>query len=120
MFAGGGVGIFGMKTVTVQLAVKSSTQTDPFGMPIETEELVDIAGCLVGQPSANEILQSHEMYGKTIQFVIGIPKGDTHSWVDTDVVIWGERYHTVGYPETGIQGNIPLKWGQNVKVARNG
>ena len=109
-----------MKTITVQLAVKSSTTTDPFGMPIETEELVDVAGCLVGQPSADEILQAHEMYGKTISFVVGVPKGDTHSWIDTDVIIFGERYHTLGYPETGIQANIPLMWGQNVKVTRNG
>lgn len=109
-----------MKTITVQLAVKTSNTTDPFGMPIETEELVDIAGCLVGQPSADEILQAHEMYGKKIDFVVGVPKGDTHSWIDTDVIIWGDRYHTVGYPETGIQENIPLKWGKNVKVTRNG
>lgn len=109
-----------MKTVTVQLVVKTSEGTDPFGAPIETEELVDVSGCLVGQPTSDQIGQTLEMYGKHIAYVIGVPKGDTHTWVDTDVIIWGERFHTIGYPETGIQENIPLKWGQNVKVERYG
>lgn len=109
-----------MKTMTVQLAVKTEGAPDPFGMPTETEELIDIPGCLVGQPSTDDIAQTMEMYGKKIAYVVGVPKGDEHSWVDTDVIIWGERYRTIGYPETGIQGNIPLKWGQNVKVERYG
>lgn len=109
-----------MKTVTVQLIVKTATGYDPFGAPIETEDAVDIPGCLVGQPSTDDIAQTMEMYGKRIAYVVGVPKGDEHSWVDTDVIIWGERFRTIGYPETGIQGNIPLKWGQNVKVERYG
>lgn len=109
-----------MKTMTVQLIVKTNDGTDPFGAPIEREETIDIPGCLVGQPSSDEIAQTLEMYGKQIAYVVGVPKGDTHSWVDTDVIIWGERFRTIGYPTTGIQGNIPLKWGQNVKVERYG
>ena len=109
-----------MKTMTVQLAVKTEGAPDPFGMPTETEQLIDVPGCLVGQPSTDDITQTMEMYGKKIAYVVGVPKGDVNSWVDTDVIIWGERFRTIGYPETGIQGNIPLKWGQNVKVERYG
>lgn len=109
-----------MKTMTVQLAVKTEGAPDPFGMPTETEQLIDIPGCLVGQPSTDDIAQTMEMYGKKIAYVVGVPKGDANSWVDTDVIIWGERFRTIGYPETGIQGNIPLQWGKNVKVERYG
>ena len=109
-----------MKTMTVQLAVKTEGAPDPFGIPTETEQLIDVPGCLVGQPSTDDIAQTMEMYGKKIAYVVGVPKGDINSWVDTDVIIWGERFRTIGYPETGIQGNIPLKWGQNVKVERYG
>lgn len=109
-----------MKTMTVQLAVKTEGAPDPFGMLTETEQLIDVPGCLVGQPSTDDIAQTMEMYGKKIAYVVGVPKGDVNSWVDTDVIIWGERFRTIGYPETGIQGNIPLKWGQNVKVERYG
>ena len=109
-----------MKTITVQLVRKTQDGIDPFGAPIETEEIIDVPGCLVGQPSTNEISQTLEMYGKHIAFVIGVPKGDTNSWVDTEVIIWGDRFKTIGFPETGIQENIPLSWGQNVKVERYG
>ena len=108
------------KTTTVQLSVKTESSTDPFGMPVESEQLVDIPGCLVGQPSTDDIQQTLEMYGKKVAYVVGVPKGDTHTWIDTDVVIWGERFRTIGYPVTGEQENIPLKWGKNVKVERYG
>lgn len=109
-----------MHTITVQLVKNTSIATDPFGKPIETEELIDIPGCLVGQPSTNQVNDTMAMYGKTIAFVVGVPKEDTNDWVDTDVIIFGERFHTIGYPETGIQENIPLNWGKNVKVERYG
>lgn len=109
-----------MKTITVQLAVKTEDGTDAFGAPIENEEWIDVPGCLVGQPSTDEIAQTLEMYGKKIAYVIGVPKGDKNKWYDTDVSIWGERFRTIGYPETGIQENIPLAWGKNVKVERYG
>lgn len=107
-----------MKSITVKLVVKTEDGTDPFGAPIETEEIIDVPGCLVGQPSSDEISQTLEMYGKHIAYVIGVPKGDTNKWFDTEVIIWGDRYRTIGFPETGIQENIPLQWGQNVKVER--
>jgi hypothetical protein len=109
-----------MKGMTVQLVKKTQTGTDPFGAPIETEELIDVPDCLVGQPSTDEISATMEMYGKQIAYVVGVPKGDENTWVDTDVIIWGERFRTIGYPMTGIQENIPLRWGKNVKVERYG
>lgn len=109
-----------MRTITVKLAIKTQDGTDPFGAPIMKETLIDVPGCLVGQPSSDEIAQTLEMYGKTLAYVVGVPKGDTNSWVDTDVIIWGERFRTIGFPQTGIQENIPLYWGKNVKVERYG
>jgi len=109
-----------MKGTTVQLIRKTQTGTDPFGAPIEMEEIIDVPDCLVGQPSTDEISATMEMYGKQIAYVVGVPKGDENSWVDTDVIIWGERFRTIGYPMTGISENIPLRWGKNVKVERYG
>lgn len=109
-----------MKTVTVQLVKKTKTDTDPFGAPVVTEEIIDIPGCLVGQPSSDEITQTMQLYGKQIAYVVGVPKGDDNSWIDTDVIIWGERFRTIGFPQTGILENVPLSWGKNVKVERYG
>ena len=109
-----------MRGTTVQIAVKTSDTTDDFGAPIETEELVDVEDVLVGTPSEEEVKSTLEMYGKKVAYTLGIPKGDSHVWHDTDVIIWGERFRTIGYPITGEQANIPLRWGSNVKVERYG
>ena len=109
-----------MKGITVQLAVKTLTGTDAFGAPIYSEELVNIDDVLVGQPSTSDVLSTLELTGKRIAYILGIPKGDTHDWVDTDVIFFGERFRTIGIPMTGIQENIPLRWGSNVMVERYG
>jgi len=109
-----------MKGTTVQLVVKTQSGTDDFGAPVYTEELVSVDDVLVGSPTTDDITNTINLYGKKIEYVLGIPKGDTHNWTDTEVVIWGERFRTIGYPTTGEQENIPLRWGQNVKVERYG
>lgn len=109
-----------MKGTTVQVVVKTQTGTDPFGAPIYEESLEDVKDVLVGQPTTDDVTSTLELTGKKIAYVLGIPKGDAHIWTDTDVIIWGERFRTIGFPQTGIQENIPLRWGQNVKVERYG
>lgn len=107
-----------MKGTTVQLVVKTQSGTDGFGAPITTEELVSVDDVLVGSPTTDDVTNTLNLYGKKIEYVLGIPKGDTHNWIDAEVIIWGNRYRTIGYPVTGEQENIPLRWGQNVKVER--
>ena len=109
-----------MKGITIQLVQKIQTGIDPYNAPIYSEELVDVNDCLVGQPTTDDVTNALSMYGKKIEYVVGIPKGDTHNWIDAELIIFGERFRTVGYPQTGIQANIPLRWDQNVKVERYG
>lgn len=109
-----------MKGTTVQLVVETITSYDPFGNPVVNEETVDVADVLVGQPTTDDITSSVQLYGKRIDYVLGIPKGDAHDWTDAKVYIWGDPYQVIGFPQTGIQENIPLRWGQNVKVQRYG
>lgn len=109
-----------IKGMTVQIAVKTQIGTDEFGAPIMSETLEDVKDVLVGQPSTEDSLTSVSLYGKRCAYVLGIPRSDTHEWVDTDVIIYGERYRTQGYPERGIDANVPLRWNRNVKVERYG
>lgn len=109
-----------MKGMTVQLVVKTQDGTDAFGAPIYTETTVDVEDVLVGSPSSEDLISTLELTGKHIAYVLGIPKGDTHEWTNTDVYIFGERFRTIGFPQTGIQANIPLRWGANIKVERYG
>ena len=106
-----------MKGETVQLVVKTQTGTDSWGAPIYTEELVEVEDVLIGQPTSDDIKTTLDLHGKMLAYVLGIPKGDTHNWEDTDVIFWGQRFQTIGKPQTGIQENIPLRWGSNIKVA---
>jgi hypothetical protein len=107
-----------IRGMTIQIVVKTQTGTDPFGAPIYSETEEDVNNILVGQPTTEDYATTLQLTGKHIAYVLGIPKGDTHDWVNTDVIIWGERFRTIGLPQTGIQDNIPLQWGQNVKVER--
>ena len=109
-----------MRGMTIQLVQKTQIGVDEFNAPIYTEELIDVDDCLVGQPSADDVANTLALYEKKIAYTIGIPKGDTHNWTDAEIVMFGARFRTIGYPETGIQANIPLRWGQNIKVERYG
>ena len=109
-----------MKGMTIQLVKQTVIGYDEFNAPIYSEELVNVDDCLVGRPSEEDITNTIALYNKKIEYVVGIPKGDTNDWTDVIVVIWGERYRTIGYPQTGIQENIPLRWGQNIRVERYG
>lgn len=109
-----------MKTTTVKLSVKTKVGEDDFGNDIVTETIEDVPGVLVGSPTQDDIVNALQLYGKKVSYVLGIPKGDSHNWTDADVEIWGDKYHTIGFPVTGESENIPLRWGQNVKVERYG
>ena len=109
-----------MRGITVTLYETTESGRDALNNPILVETPVQVDNVLVGEPTSDDVVSSTAMFGKQIQFMLGIPKGDTHDWTDAEVEIWGERFRTIGYPETGIQANIPLRWGQNIKVERYG
>ncbi len=109
-----------MKGMTIYLVNKTEIGTDDFGAPIYSEELEAVNDCLVGKPSTDDVTDTLALYGKKIEYTIGIPKGDSHNWTDAEIVMFDGRFRTIGYPQTGIQENIPLRWGQNIKVERFG
>lgn len=104
--------------ITIQLLEKAQTGTDAFNRPIYAETAVDVENVLVGEPSTDDALDTYQLTGKHLAYVLGIPKGDTHTWTDRNVRIWGETYRTIGAPTQGIEENIPLGWNRKVKVER--
>lgn len=108
---------------TVRLFKCEQVGTDNFNEPIYMySDYVDVADCLVGQPSPQERTDELNMSGRMIEYVIGVPKGDTNDWFNTLVqfTFCGEThtYRTFGIPETGIEANIPLRWHKKVKCER--
>ena len=114
-----------MKGLTVKLYNVTQVGTDNFNQPILFESSVDVDDVLVGEPSTDDITSSTALYGKQIQFMLGIPKGDTHDWMDKKVE-WTDAYgitytcKTFGYPITGVEANIPTKWHMKVRCAAYG
>lgn len=110
-----------IKGTTVTLYKPTQTGTDPFGAPIETETPETVENVLVGYPESEEITSAISLYGKRIKYTLGIPKGDTHDWVDKKVS-WTDAYgivhtcHTFGAPITGIEENIHPSMPWHMKI----
>lgn len=112
-----------MRGITVTLYTKTQTGTDPFGAPVYTETPVTVANVLVGQPDTDDITSSTDLYGKRIDYMLGIPKGDAHDWTDKRVE-WTDAYgrtvrcETFGFPVTGVEHLVPTPWHMKVRCCR--
>lgn len=107
-----------MKGVTVGLHVRIPAGVDALNDPIYTEDVIPVENVLVGQPSTDDITSSISLYGKKIEYMLGLPKGDAHVWTDTKVEIFGETFRTFGDVIQGIEANIPTPWHKKVRVER--
>lgn len=102
--------------IPVTLVVLKQTGVDGFNAPVYSETEVQVDNVLVAPASPEEIVSSEQLYGKRAAYTLGIPKGDTHDWVDTKVRFFGRTYRTLGYPVIGIEDMVPLDWHQKVMV----
>lgn len=106
-----------IKTTSVILLTKTRTGTDAFDRPVYEPAQIVVDGVLVGEPTTEEYNETFQVHGKHLAYVIALPKGDDHDWIDKDVMVFGQKLHTVGEPTQGIDANIPLRWNKKVKVA---
>lgn len=107
-----------IKGIPVKLSVRTQKGIDDFNRPIYETSLEVVENVLVGEPSAEDVVNELNLSGKRIAYVLAIPKGDTHTWENTEVEFWGMTFKTVGIPTQGIDDNIPLQWNKKVKVER--
>ncbi|MBR3272596.1 MAG: hypothetical protein IKF98_01640 [Clostridia bacterium] len=107
-----------MTGITVVLYERTLAGYDALNDPIYAQTAVPVANVLVGQPTTDEVTSSIDLYGKKVEYMLGLPKGDTHNWEDTVVEIWGKPYRTFGATIQGIEANIPTPWHRKVRVCR--
>ncbi len=105
-----------MRGIPVILHVKTQTGTDGFNMPVYTETVETVENVLVGSPTTDELTDSISLYGKKIEYMLGIPKGDAHEWEDTTVEFFGRKFRTFGAVIEGIEANVPTRWHRKVRV----
>lgn len=102
--------------ITIELVNKIAGAKDGFGRPTyEDAEPIEVHDVLVGEPSADDVVNALNLHGKHVKYTLAIPKGDAHIW-EGDVIIWGKRYHIFTTPTQGIDANIPLRWNKKVMV----
>lgn len=107
-----------IKGIPVKLSVRTQKGIDDFNRPTYEVSQEVVENVLVGEPSAEDVVNELNLSGKRIAYVLAIPKGDTHTWENTEVEFWGMAFKTVGIPTQGIDDNIPLQWNKKVKVER--
>ena len=104
---------------SVALTVKTETGRDAFNDPVYSTTTETVNNVLIGQPTAEEAQSSIDLYGKTCDYMLGIPKGDTHDWEDTTVTFWGYTWDTIGPTIMGIEQNVPTPWHRKIRVHRH-
>ena len=109
-----------LRGITVALHTKTQSGVDGFNRPVYTDSIVNVDNVLVGEPSADDIINSQNLEGKKLVYTLAIPKGDTHDWENVQVDFFGESFKTFGGVVQGIEDNIPLSWNKKVKVERYG
>lgn len=108
-----------MRGITVTLYDRTETGKDALNHPIYSEAPVAVDNVLVAPSSAVEVLDPNNLNGRRGDYVMAIPKGDTHEWISGKKVnFFGKDWRIIEMPEEGIEWLIPLNWNKKVKVER--
>lgn len=107
-----------MKGITVTLYEATQTGANAFNEAIVEETPVEVENVLVAPASAQEVLDSMNLYGRKASYTLGIPKGDGHDWENRRVDFFGQHWRVFGIPTEGIEDLIPLGWNKKVTVER--
>ena len=105
-----------IKGITVILYEKQESGRDKLNHPIYIEKECIVENVLVAPASTTEVLDTLNLTGKRAVYNIAIPKGDSHTWKDNRVEFFGESWRVIGFPQKGIEDNIPLDWNEKWMV----
>lgn len=105
-----------LKGIDITLYRKAETGKDAFGAPIYEEVPETVHNVLIGEPTAEELINELQLYGKRLSYTLALPKGDGHDWQDATVEFFGRKFRTYGSVTEGIETMIPLWWNKKVKV----
>lgn len=108
-----------MKGITVTLYDRTQTGTDALNKPTYSETAVAVDNVLVAPSASLEVLEQTNLDGRRGEYVMAIPKGDTHEWTSGKKVrFFGADWRIIEMPEEGIEWLIPLSWNKKVQVER--
>lgn len=106
--------------IEITLIDKVEAYKDDFNNPVYEDKEIKVQDVIVAQPVSDDVVNALSLYGKRTEYILGIPKGDTHEWEDREVIIFGKRYRTFGHIIEGIEDLVPLRWHKKIRVERYG
>lgn len=109
-----------IKGISVTLYEPVQTGVDAFNHPVYTETPVEVKNVLVSPAETRDIIDELQLSGKRLEYLLCIPKDDTHIWEDRTVEFFGQKWRTFGFLQTWIQEMVPGDWNMKVKVERYG
>lgn len=109
-----------MRGIKVVLYERTQVGVDELNNAVYEDVPVVVDDVLVGQPSTDDITNSLSLYGKKLDYVLGIPKGDTHKWKDAEIEFFGKKFRSFGDVIEGIEANVPTRWHKQVRVQHYG
>lgn len=107
-----------IKGITVILLEKEEIEKDAFNRMQYEEVEEKVENVLVAPASSDDVISQLNLTGKKAVYSLGIPKGDTHNWVNRRVKFFGKTWKTIGIPQEGIEELIPLDWNKKIEVER--
>ena len=109
-----------IKGVPVVLYEKTKTGTDVLSHPVYEETPVTVENVLISPAKSEDIPTTLDLSGHKVEYTLGIPKGDTHTWTGCRVDFFGQSWKVAAPPVEGIEELIPLDWNRKVLVERYG
>jgi hypothetical protein len=106
-----------IRGISVILYERHIVGKDEFDHPLYQETPVTVDNVLVAPASTTEILDTLNLTGKKAVYNIAIPKEDDHTWKNCRVDFFDTSWQVIGFPQQGIEENIPLEWNQKWQVA---
>lgn len=107
-----------VKGVSVTLIVKEFVKNDSFNRPIYKDTEKEVKNVIIAPVRTEEVINTLNLTGKKAIYTLGIPKGDTNLWENTEVIFWGKKWRVIGSPLEGIESMIPLAWNKKIMVER--
>ena len=108
-----------MRGMMITLYDRVQTGVDALNKPIYREVPVEVDNVLIAPSSVVEVVDPNNLNGRRGEYVMAIPKGDTHEWISgKKVSFFGKDWRIIEMPEEGIEWLIPLSWNKKVQVER--
>lgn len=104
--------------ITVTLYERTQTGTDAFNAPIYGSAAVEVQDVLVAPEgdAGQAVFTDTDLNSRKSTYLLGIPKGDTHQWENSEVSFFSRRWKVIGMTTEGIEDLIPLRWNKKVRV----